>query len=61
MTENNKIRVDNFYTKLTQDEKHVCDLCRDWGMGGCEKCDIASQYILKQEDKVIDCKKKKWR
>ncbi len=54
MTENNKIEAGNFYTKLTPNERQACDLCRDWGMGGCEKCNIASQYILKQEVKAMD-------
>ena len=41
----------NFYINLSPDEKQVCDLCRDWGIGGCEKCNIYNRR--KEIDKVI--------
>ena len=37
-----KINFDNFYKQLTEDEKQLCDLCRDWNLGECEKCEFVS-------------------
>ena len=33
---------DNFYKQLTEDEKQLCDLCRDWNLGECERCELVS-------------------
>ena len=49
-TENN-IMGCNFYINLSPDEKQVCDLCRDWGIGGCKKCNIYNRR--KESDSVI--------
>ena len=49
-TENNIICGD-FYNHLSPDEKQVCDLCRDWGMGGCRDCYIYNRR--KESDSVI--------
>ena len=38
----NNIMDDNFYKQLTEDEKQLCDLCRDWNLGECEKCEFVS-------------------
>lgn len=35
---------DNFYKQLTDDEKQICDLCRDWNLGECEKCEFVSRF-----------------
>ena len=45
---------DNFYKQLTEDEKQLCDLCRDWNLGECEECELVSRYYhtkIKQEVK----------
>lgn len=39
---------DNFYKKLTEDEKQLCDLCRDWNLGECEKCEFVSRHYYKK-------------
>lgn len=41
-----KFNLDNFYNKLTDDEKQVCDLCRDWNLGECEKCEFVSRFAF---------------
>ena len=49
---------DNFYKQLTEDEKQICDLCRDWNLGECEKCEFVSRYYhkkIKQEVKQNEC------
>lgn len=53
---------DNFYKQLTEDEKQLCDLCRDWNLGECEKCEFVSN--IKKGEKImnvilytIDCPK----
>lgn len=43
-----KFKFDDFYNKLTDDEKQICDLCRDWNLGRCGKCDFVSRYSLQQ-------------
>ena len=48
----NNIIDDNFYKQLTEDEKQLCDLCRDWNLGECEKCE--------KEEEIVDCKEKRW-
>lgn len=56
-----KINFKDFYKQLTEDEKQVCDLCRDWNFGSCEKCGIVSRFASnkEQEVKFIDCNQKK--
>ena len=39
---------DNFYKQLTEDEKQLCDLCRDWNLGSCEECEFVSRYYYKK-------------
>lgn len=39
-----KFNLDNFYNKLTDDEKQICDLCRDWNFGSCERCEFVSRF-----------------
>ena len=53
---------DNFYKQLTDDEKQICDLCRDWNLGDCEGCEVISRFSCKnkQEEQTIDCKEKEW-
>lgn len=49
MMENN-IMKDNFYKQLTEDEKQECDLCRDWNLRDCEKCEFISRYVSKENE-----------
>ena len=49
-----KINFDNFYNKLTDGEKQVCDLCRDWNLGGCEKCEFVSRFASNIEQEEIN-------
>lgn len=51
----------DFYNRLNMDERQLCDFCRDWNLGKCEKCEFISRYVSnkKQEDKIIDSKKKR--
>jgi hypothetical protein len=53
-----KINFNDFYKQLTEDEQQICDLCRDWNFGSCEKCEFVSRFAsnIKQEVKFIDCK-----
>ena len=46
-----KINFDNFYKQLTEDEKQVCDLCRDWNLGECEECRFISHHNSKKKIK----------
>ena len=39
---------DNFYKQLTEDAKQLCDLCRDWNLGECEKCEFVSHHNSKK-------------
>ena len=45
----------DFYNRLNIDERQLCDFCRDWNLGDCEKCEFVSRYVYnkKQEDKII--------
>lgn len=46
---------DNFYNHLTDDEKQLCDLCRDWNLGDCERCDFVSHYLHNnKEDEILN-------
>lgn len=48
---------DNFYNHLTDDEKQLCDLCRDWNLGDCERCDFISHYLHNNKEENNDSKK----
>lgn len=37
------------YQNMTDDEKQICDLCQDWHIEDCAKCQIAAKYNFKQE------------
>ncbi len=39
-----KFNFNDFYKQLTENEKQICDLCRDWNLGGCGKCDFVSRF-----------------
>ena len=48
----------DIYDRLGDCDKQSCDLCRDWNMCHCERCEIISRNInSKQEDKIIVRKK----
>lgn len=50
----NNIMDNDFYKRLTEEEKQVCDLCRDWNLGECEECGFISRRSsknIKQEVK----------
>ena len=49
-----KINFDLFYKQLTDDEKQLCDLCRDWNLGKCEKCELVSRYFLHKICKEVN-------
>ena len=34
--------------QLTEDEKQLCELCRDWNLGECEGCEFVSRYYYKK-------------
>lgn len=53
-----KFNFDDFYNKLTDDEKQVCDLCRDWRLGKCEKCEFVSRFAFNKIQEVVDATKK---
>jgi hypothetical protein len=42
-----KFNFDDFYTRLTPIEMQVCDLCRDWNMGDCNRCVLVEEYASK--------------
>ena len=44
----NNIMDNDFYKRLTEDEKQVCDLCRDWNLGECEECGFISRHNSKK-------------
>lgn len=39
-----KFNFNDSYKQLTENEKQICDLCRDWNFGGCEKCEFISRF-----------------
>ena len=43
---------DDFYNQLTENEQQVCDLCRDWNLGDCERCEFVSRFSYKNEREV---------
>ena len=45
---------DNFYKQLIEDEKQICDLCRDWNFCRCEECDFISCYASKNEQEECE-------
>ena len=40
----------DFYYELDEDEKQICDLCRDWNLGNCEKCEFVSRFSHKNNN-----------
>lgn len=44
---------EDFYYKLSDDEKQICELCRDWNFGDCEKCEFVSRYSSKETEKEV--------
>lgn len=48
----NNIMKDNFYKELSENEKQVCDLCRDWFLGDCGKCEFVSRFSYKNKQEV---------
>ena len=48
----NNIMNEDFYKQLDKNEKEICDLCRDWNLGDCEKCEFVSRFsdINEQEE-----------
>lgn len=44
----------DFYKQLTYGEKQLCDLCRDWNLGKCEKCELISRFTfsIKKGDRI---------
>ena len=53
MMENN-IMKDDFYKQLTDDKKQMCDLCEDWGIGDCEKCELFSHFSLQNNKQEVN-------
>lgn len=43
---------DNFYKQLTESEKQICDLCKDWNLEECEKCEFVSRFASNKEQEV---------
>ena len=41
---------ENFYKQLDENEKGICDLCRDWNLGDCERCEFASRFSYKNKE-----------
>lgn len=33
------------YRQLFDDEQQECDLCRDWNLEECEKCELVSRFV----------------
>lgn len=48
----------DFYNKLTKDERQICDLCRDWNFGSCEKCKFVSRFTFNKIQEVVDATEK---
>lgn len=44
---------EDFYNKLSDDEKQICDLCRDWNLEYCERCEFVSRYSSNETDKEV--------
>lgn len=49
---------EDFYKQLTKNEKEICDLCRDWNLGDCEKCEFVSRFASNKEQEVINATEK---
>lgn len=41
----------DFYDSMTDNEKQICDLCRDWNLGVCERCKITSLDYFKMMER----------
>ena len=50
----NIIMKDDFYNQLTENEQQVCDLCRDWNLGDCERCEFVSRFSYKNEQEEFN-------
>ena len=48
-----KFNFDDFYNNLTDDEKQVCDLCRDWSLGDCERCEFVSRFASQNNQQEV--------
>ena len=44
---------DDFYKQLTENEKQMCDLCRDWNLGKCEKCEFISRFFSQNNQQEV--------
>ena len=44
---------DNFYSRLADDEKQTCDLCRDWNLRSCEKCEFVSRFSYQNNQQEV--------
>lgn len=39
-----KFSFDDFYKQLSEDEKQICDLCKDWNLlDNCEQCELCKE------------------
>ena len=50
------LKFNDFYMKLTDSEKQICDLCKDWNLGECEKCEFA--FNILNEEEINDNRRK---
>lgn len=53
-----KINFNDFYKQLTENEQQICDLCRDWNLGSCEKCEFISRFAFNKTQEVVDATEK---
>ena len=44
----------NFYKQLTESEKQECDLCRDWSLRDCARCNFFSRFSHKNKQEVYN-------
>lgn len=40
-----KFNFEEIYKRLDENEKQICDLCRDWNIEECEKCEFISHFV----------------
>lgn len=50
----NNIMNNNFYKQLTESEKQECDLCRDWSLRDCARCNFFSRFSHKNKQEVYN-------
>lgn len=51
----------DFYNRLTEEDKQICDLCKDWNLGECEKCGfifLIIGEIRRRRNAILIVKKK---